>query len=201
MDFIVSRNPDWGLNLERESQLDYLISKGLKPETKFLDYGCGAISAGRFFISFLNKGNYVGVDISSGVINEAKKRITRFNLDNKEPYLAYAVDGKINELKFQKFDFIWAQSVITHMPPESVETMFKQLRNYMNNDSKFFFTFTKTNEGISHTDLKDWAYSIEELNNIAKNNGITLIEQNDWVHNVDDEILEGTDSLVIARIL
>ena len=36
---------------------------------------------------------------------------------------------------------------------------------------------------------------------VAIENGITLIEQNDWVHNVDDEILEGTDSLVIARIL
>jgi len=47
MDLIVSRRPDWGLDLNKRFQLDYLIAHGLKPSMDFLDYGCGAIAAGR----------------------------------------------------------------------------------------------------------------------------------------------------------
>lgn len=200
MDFIVSRNPDWGLNLERKSQLDYLIAKGLKPDSNFLDYGCGAISAGRFFINYLDKKKYSGVDISSKVIDEAKKRISRFNLDKKAPNLFYAKDGSMNGFNFQIFDYIWAQSVITHMPPESVNDMFQQLKKYMNPQSKFLFTFTKINQKITHTDYKDWAYSIKAIEEIAKNNGFFISIQEDWIHEVDNDILSGIDTVAMAQI-
>lgn len=197
MNYIVYLNPNWGLNLERESQLKYLKLKGLKSHHSFLDYGCGAISAGQFFINFLNQKKYIGLDISELVISEAKKRVLSFNLQEKEPQFILAKEGFFDCLACKNFDFIWAQSVLTHMPPESVDLMFKQLKPYFTNSTNFFFTYTKNESGIDHKQFKDWSYSFEELNKIADKYDLELIEQNDWIHAYDDT---DSDKMVLAKL-
>jgi hypothetical protein len=43
-------------------QLEFLKGHGLRPEHKLLDVGCGCFRAGRYFIDYLDRGNYYGVD-------------------------------------------------------------------------------------------------------------------------------------------
>ncbi len=197
MNYIVHLNPNWGLNLERESQLHYLKSKGMKSNHFFLDYGCGAISAGQFFINFLDSKKYIGLDISELVISEAKKRVLSFNLQNKKPQFILAKEGFFESLTYKKFDFIWAQSVLTHMPPQSVDSMFKQLKPYFAKSTCFFFTFTQNKNGIKHKQFKDWSYSFEELCKIANKYGLELFLQSDWKHTYDDT---DSDKMVLAKL-
>ena len=199
MNFIIYINSNWGLNLNRKNQLEYLISKGLSSNSSFLDYGCGAISAGRFFIDFLDKKKYIGIDISSSVIEEAKKRIIRFNLLDKDPLLFLAKGGKIENLPIKSFDFIWAQSVLTHMPPESVHSMFRQISIYMEDSTKFYFTFTQIKKNIRHKNFKDWAYSMDTLTKIAEKYNLVLSLETDWKH-IDEDETSLDDTMVLARL-
>jgi SAM-dependent methyltransferase len=184
MDRRVKMDPNWGLNLEKSFQLKYLESKGLNEKSKFLDFGCGAISAGRYFIQFLDKGNYTGVDVSKNVLEEANNRVDRFNLSGKEPILIHVPGGDISILNGEKFDYILAQSVFTHMPPDEIEKLLEQMKELMHDESEFYATFVVTDNpnGFECKILKDWYYSPSYFKELASRVGVELEFMDDWVH-------------------
>ena len=96
MDRIVRRNPAWGLNLNREFQLDYLKAKGFLPHHRLLDYGCGALSAGIHFIGYLDADRYVGVDISRAVLEEGLRRVASAGLEAKGPRVHHIDQGNMD---------------------------------------------------------------------------------------------------------
>lgn len=87
MNRIVARNPNWGLNLNRIFQFEYLKTHGLTPQSNLLDYGCGALAAGIHFVGFLEPGKYVGLDISKAVLCEGTRRLAHAGLSDRKPSL------------------------------------------------------------------------------------------------------------------
>ena len=193
MDSIVRKNPDWGLNLDRKFQIDYLVSKGLKPEMRLLDYGCGAISAGRYFIEYLNRDNYTGVDISSGVLEEARSRVERFDLAEKRPRLQLVDEGFEEFVRGDQWDFVWAQSVFTHTPPDDIEKCVKLLKGSLDSGGVFFASFGESENGIEHKDFKDWYFPKSYFIQLGKKLGVKIEFMDDWVHPGDPV---GRDRLV-----
>src|SRR5690606_1229822 len=61
---------DW--NLIGKLQFEFLQEEGLNTQSTLLDVGMGTLRGGRFFIEYLNEGNYTGFDISPKVVNFAK---------------------------------------------------------------------------------------------------------------------------------
>lgn len=194
-DRIVLSNPNWGLNLEKKFQLNYLIQKGLKPEHKFLDYGCGAGSAGRYFIKYLNKENYIGVDVSSEAIKQANLRMMKFGLVKKNPIFNLIDFSDLNCLNYCKFDYIWTQSVLTHMSPRDINLLVPKLKRVLRENGQFFCTFCLS-ERITHVNFKDWAYPLSFFEEICKKNHLSMDLQNDWVHPDDPN---GTDKMLIIK--
>jgi hypothetical protein len=45
-------------------QFDFLNGAGLKPRHVLLDVGCGCLRGGVHFVAYLERGNYVGIDIN-----------------------------------------------------------------------------------------------------------------------------------------
>ena len=146
MDNLVSEDSQWGLK-NKKFQIDYLISYGLKKNMKFLDYGCGAINSGRYFIDYLNEENYVGVDVSEKVLKLGEKRVDKFKLRSKKPRLIHI--KSLNQIKNlnEKFDVVWGQSVLTHMPPEDLNIFLKEIKFCININSKILFTFALDKNG------------------------------------------------------
>ncbi|MBL7714975.1 MAG: class I SAM-dependent methyltransferase [Bdellovibrionales bacterium] len=198
MDRIVKRNPNWGLNLEREFQLKYLQKQGMKQSDSLLDYGCGAISAGRHFIDFLDRGNYVGVDVSPAVVQEAKNRVSRFGLLDKEPTLFCIFEGSLAIVGPRKFRFIWAQSVLTHMSPQDILSLLCDIQQFMAADSEFFATFTESaTDDIHHRHLRDWSYPLSFFEKAGLQNGLSVSFVKDWMHPNDPS---GRDRMVVFRL-
>tara|TARA_B100000575_G_C23031948_1_gene594101 strand:+ start:183 stop:785 length:603 start_codon:yes stop_codon:yes gene_type:complete len=197
MNMIVKLNPEWGLNLEREFQLEYLKSKGLMPNSILLDYGCGALSAGRFFIDYLNEGCYIGTDVAKAVLAEGSRRLTKLGLDEKKVRLLHIKNNNIPHEKIGKVDFIWAQSVVTHMSPEDLSAMISQVGPMMDKDSIFLFSFTNNDSGVNHRNFKDWEYDLDTLIEISERHGFVCEIQNDWKHPDDDA---GIDRVVRLRL-
>jgi cyclopropane fatty-acyl-phospholipid synthase-like methyltransferase len=127
-------------------QFDFLVQKGLKPEHKFLDIGCGVLRGGLNFIKYLEVGNYYGMDISSEAIIHSKNLVVEMGFQFRLPKLIVNRDLKFRELFGKKFDYILAQSVFTHLPSEYIEECFENIRNVMHGDSLFYFTFFHATE-------------------------------------------------------
>ena len=49
-------------------QLEFMISRGLRPHHRLIDIGCGAFRAGRHFVDYLEPGHYYGVDANHSVM-------------------------------------------------------------------------------------------------------------------------------------
>lgn len=192
MNKLVNENSQWGLK-GKEFQMEYLIKYGLKKNNSFLDYGCGAINSGRFFIDYLDNNKYVGIDVSENVILLGEKRIDSFNLRSKNPRLIHLKD--MSEIKNinKKFDIIWGQSVLTHMSPKDFDTFLKQIRFCINTNTKILFTFGLDEKGPVQKNFKDWYFSYNSLKELAKKNNFKVKFLNDWDH-PDDK--KNTDKLV-----
>lgn len=129
-------------------QFAFLVKYGLEPHHTMLDIGCGTLRGGNRFIRYLNPGNYTGIDISSEAIEYGKKLVREEGLSNKQPRL---ILGENKNLKFEeftgeKFDYLLAQSVFTHLKPEHIEECFKYVGQRMKENSAFFFTFSEANQ-------------------------------------------------------
>lgn len=179
----VKKNPNWGLNINKKFQLEYLTQEGLRPQNTVLDFGCGALAAGRYMIDFLEPQKYTGLDVSTGVLEEGKKRLAQADLLKKQPSLMVVPGGDISILKLQKFDFIWAQSVFTHMPPDEIVKLLGKLIDYMGPHSAFYATFSPVEEKDYECKiLKDWYYNEAFMKKLVEGCGYSFKLMNNWNH-------------------
>jgi SAM-dependent methyltransferase len=193
MDRVVRRNPGWGLNLNKKFQLDYLSAHGLRPDSSLLDYGCGALAAGIHFIEYLQPGRYTGMDISAEVLAEGRRRLESKNLLDKRPELHLIESGSLAVLGHKQFDVIWAQSVLTHMPPGDIHNMLRDIRPHMHAGSRFFATFACTDGNTHQKRFKDWYYNVDFFQHEAGLLNLCMEVMADWKH-PDDRT--GSDILI-----
>ena len=96
------------------------LSCGLLPDHTFLDFGCGPLRLGFWFVRFLDPGKYYGLDPDKNFIEAGKKyALGDAVIAAKKP--TFAVSRKCDMDRFGvKFDFVVARSVFTHMMPATV---------------------------------------------------------------------------------
>lgn len=98
---------------QRQFQITFLKTHGLKTHHTLLDFGCGPLRGGIPIIKYLNAGNYYGVDINREVLDEAEKELKENKLEHKHPTLIHIKN--LEALSPLIFDFLWAFSVVIHM--------------------------------------------------------------------------------------
>ena len=105
---------------KRRFQFQFLTSRGLQPEHRLLDIGCGTLRGGIPLIEYLQTGHYTGVEARAEVLEEGRKELADSGLAHKHPLLIHAADPAQIQLE-APFDFAWAFSVLIHMPDEVVD--------------------------------------------------------------------------------
>ncbi len=94
------------------------ISKYAKNNSSVLDFGCGN---GRLVEIFLDKGvKYVGVDVSEGLINIAKKNVSAMRKSKETQFLK--IENNFKKLPFPAdlFDSIYSIAVFHHLPSKKL---------------------------------------------------------------------------------
>ena len=155
-------------------QLAFLRSKGLMPQHKLLDIGCGTLRGGRHMIRYLDAGKYYGMDISRKAIEHAKKLVQDEGLADKIPHLLVSENRALRFQEFadQTFDFLLAQSVFTHLKSEHIEECFEHVAKIMHDSSVFYFTSKATRRGRpSH---KNFRYPFSYFQSLADKYGLSL---------------------------
>lgn len=157
---------DWDIHGKR--QLDFLISRGLKPEHSLLDIGCGTGRLACKAVEYLDKGNYVGIDISEAAIDNCRKLIHKLFLTDKEP-LFKVESGGLASVQYLPFHMIWAHSVFTHLPEDAIDNIFWYLSRMA--FGEFCFTY-KQSDAPRRSGLKQFQYPISYLSQMAARHGL-----------------------------
>ena len=145
----------------RRFALDWFIARGwITPTTKFLDYGCGNAAAGINFIRYLGAGKYTGADISSGSLERAVAWVVKIGLAAKLPHFIHLPGGSMSGFGGRGFDLIYAQDVVTHMPPENIKALLAKMVLHMHKGSVFLLTYTHAGDDCEYQgDLVNWHHN------------------------------------------
>jgi cyclopropane fatty-acyl-phospholipid synthase-like methyltransferase len=156
-----------------QGQFDYLVSRGLEDSDTLLEIGCGIFRAGEHFIEYLDRENYIGLEISEETIQTGLRRLDRELVERKQP----AVHNN-NDLKFKevngKVEFIIAHSVFSHTPRDVISECFENVGDIMHDTTEFYFTFFDNDSKFGIFEPGGFKYSIEELSDLASENGLEI---------------------------
>lgn len=123
------------------TQFRLLTTLGLRHHHKLLDIGCGSLRAGRFFLSYLDAGNYYGIEPNQWLIDEAtQKDFGAEFIRLRAPHLSNNGDFDGSEFGV-KFDFIVAQSIFSHTGPELVQQALRNAKRTLHENGLFLATF------------------------------------------------------------
>ncbi len=137
-------------------QLDFLIARGLMPDSSLLDFGCGTGRLAQQAIPYLINNGYTGIDISEKAIDHCRHTLIPTTFNGHYPMFLKG-DGTLKaviEKGFTFVDFIFSHSVITHLPPEAVRQLFDDLSEWQ--FGQFFFTYKQGDN--KRTGLKQFCY-------------------------------------------
>lgn len=215
MDESVKNDKDiFGKPEDMQHHLEYMKTKGLQPESRFLDYGCGSGVSGKSFIEYLNENNYTGVDISNEAIKVACEMVNdNTALKEKNPDFKYIMNADMESLKGYEFDYIFANSVFTHMPLKDINYMLKQLKTCIHKGSIYYSTICPTEGKSKMVKFRDWRHSVDAVKKVAEENGYeckvhsdwdqkikSLNRDSDWVHKIKSLNQEGRDTMLSFQL-
>jgi SAM-dependent methyltransferase len=164
-------------------QFDYLVANGLQRDHALLDIGCGTLRGGRHFIRFLAPRRYTGIDLSEKAIQWGLELVRAEGLGERQPRLILNTSKDLRFAPFagERFDFLLAQSVFTHLMPEHIEECFAHIGVVMHGRSVFFFTFREGVE-FKRAGFKDFDYPFAFFENLAARRGFAIIRRDDYRH-------------------
>lgn len=173
-------------------QFEFLKDQGLQPSSRLLDLGCGSFRGGQFFIDYLDAGNYVGMDVSKEIITEGKERLDDELLEAKRPTFLVNDDLQLDEISDRPpFDFMLAQSVLTHLPREKISELFANLHKAIGEKGVFYATFFKKPD-FAPDSPKDFAYTMDEMTTLGKQHelAIELLPIEEYPHPRDQRMMK-----------
>jgi SAM-dependent methyltransferase len=140
------------------TQFALLFSLGLRDHHRVLDFGCGSLRLGRLLIPFLRRGRYYGIDpnrwlIEDALSNELGHAIVRV----KQPRFSYNDDFSCRAFG-EKFDFIVAQSIITHCGPDLTETLVREVAAALTDSGIFVFSIIEDPARAALPARSGWIY-------------------------------------------
>ncbi len=168
-------------------QFDYLVGHGLKPADRVLDVGCGNLRLGWRLISYLEPGNYFGLDISPVILMAALERIAELELQCKLPHLYLVRGTSYDFLPESFFDVVQAHSVFTHLRFEVIERILASVWRVMKPGSFFDFTYNPADHETCDALGEHFRYPGRMLLDAVERHGFVGRPMGDWDY-VQDKI-------------
>lgn len=179
-------NYDGVFNKEGYFQQVREINEHLMSDNKVLELGCGKGFNSFFLAKKNNSSKFFGIDISNKHLNYAKKRADSLENLNFNYGDFHSLDFDDNE-----FDVVFELESVCHS--DSPETVLKEVNRVLKSVGKFilyegfrtkgFENLTKTQKKAASLIEKTMAvnngHNINEWLEIAKNNGFTVIQNDD----------------------
>lgn len=155
-----------------QAQIKFLKRIGLDQDDVLLDIGCGNLRGGRYMIEYLSPRNYTGIDISEKAIHRGRENIEQWGYSNKEPTLFVNKNMKFLEFDPNSFDYVFANSVLTHISEKYIRECFANLGRILKNDAVAALSYNHSEQAdksltktVKNSNI--YRYSYEELAGLA----------------------------------
>ena len=85
---------------------------------KVIEYGCGSLRVGAHFIRHLDRGNFVGLDVTRDFIEHGLQLIGDDLLQTKVPYVDAISEQSLDLAERHKADLVYSTACAFHVHPE-----------------------------------------------------------------------------------
>jgi len=167
-------------------QFNFMIKEGLKQDHVLLDIGCGSLRAGKYFIAYLNSGNYLGIDKQEVLIQKGKTHeIDQQVLAQKKPEFVISSDFDFFQFS-KKPDFVLAQSLFIHLCPRDIKHCLSNLSLFCPKHCRVYATFCEAPKRVinilpSHSGRR-FEYTPKQMAKFGKKTGWKMQYIGDWGH-------------------
>lgn len=117
-----------------------MLRAGLEQEHTLVDVGCGSLRVGRFLITYLNAGNYVGVEPNTWLVEAAKEHEIGTLSDVKQAEFYTFDDFDLSHLE-RKFDWVMIANVLVHASHGQIEQAIRTSKAVLNPGGRFIGDF------------------------------------------------------------
>lgn len=168
---------------------EYEIFKNLIQGEKVIDIGCGTGRDAQLFIS--DNFDYVGIDASAGMLEEARKSVPSANF--------LQMDFRKLAFPTNYFDGFWAAASLLHIPKKELPTILEEIKKVVKPHGIGFISMKAIKdreEGIitqtKFGGIKRYFafYKEEELKTILENNGFQVIQNFRFTEDSDNDWLQ-----------
>ncbi len=159
----------------RDFQLEFMLKRGLNPESTLLDIGCGPLRGGILFIDYLNSGKYSGVDIRQEVIQEGLDQISKNDLSSKDANVRTSNTFGLEELEARSYDFIWCFQLFYHLDDDLIDACMKSISALLAPNGACYAT---VNIEASEGEWLEFPYvkrSLEFYKRLAESHGLEML--------------------------
>lgn len=174
-----------------EFQLSLLRGQGMLPHHRMLDIGCGSLRGGLRFIDYLEPGNYVGVDLSSKLLEAGSQYVMAEGLGHKRPRLLQQTSGfEFLDLRGSTFDYVLAFGVFTDLPASQVTDCLGHVPALLLPEGKFIATYVAGDELYADPTRIHFRYPWPFFVALGERNGLDMTAITGVVHPKGHAILQ-----------
>lgn len=124
-----------------EKQLDFLVSRGLKPQHRLLDVGCGSLRAGRMLVRYLDPGNYYGIDVNESLVAAGYEHELDDESRQRLPISNLRITDRFDADFGVTFDMAIAQSVFSHLSLNHMRLSLARVAKVTAPGARYYMTF------------------------------------------------------------
>jgi SAM-dependent methyltransferase len=187
-DYMAYVGPPGQYDFMGAAQFCLLFTLGLRANHYLLDFGCGSLRAGRFFITYLDQGHYFGIEPNKWLIEDAiKDQIGEDSIRIKTPQFDYSSNFVTNVFS-ERFDFILAQAIFSFCGRDIISMALQNFKESLRPNGIIAATFAEGSpdfDGLGHA----WVYPSPNyiryrpstIKQFAKETGL-FIRRIPWYH-------------------
>lgn len=130
-------------------QFEFMVRRGLRPEHRLLDLGCGSFRGGVRFVPYLEPRNYFGIDISRDLMDAGyANEIVPAGLADRFPPTNYFASADFDAASFGvSFDRVLALSVFTHLTFNHIRVCLERLAPCVKQGGEFYASYFDLPDG------------------------------------------------------
>lgn len=186
-------------DLMGDLQLAMLVNQGMRPHHRLLDIGCGALRAGVRFMRYLEPGHYYGIDKETELLEAGvRQEMPAFGVADRTPTFAITDCFDLSAFGETKFDYMLAQSVFSHLPPEMIQACLGRVMPSLAKGGWFLATYFESSDGrvdpgqphpFRRLEMKRSSYPFAMFQEMAEQLGITVERIQPFYHPREQRLL------------
>jgi cyclopropane fatty-acyl-phospholipid synthase-like methyltransferase len=157
-----------------------LVRQGIEPGDTVIDYGCGTLRLGVFFIEFLEPDRYIGLDIDDRILAYGRQSVPDELVAVKCPIFDLISPESLARAAAKQPNWVVSKGVVQHVPPEELNDYFGKLACLIGAGTTCLVSgkFRTKTEQISS---KTWIYDFAHLKDIAALHGLECDKVKYWM--------------------